>query len=72
MKVNLHPALPYEVPRNGPTPVFISDLVGENEIKWDGTAIVIGRNVDAHAVLFEAKLTWPDRCFLRSIKVAQE
>ena len=53
-------------------PVFISDLVGEDEIRFEADSIVFGCKVDVHVALFHLKLTENDRQFLRSVHVSIE
>jgi hypothetical protein len=49
--------------------VFRSDLIGEDEIRWDGKTLTIGRKVDVDILNFEMNLTHEDREFLRYVKV---
>jgi len=50
-------------------PVFRSELIGENEIRWENETLVIGRNVDMQALAFDLNLTDEDRDLLHQCKV---
>ena len=53
-------------------PVFVSDLIGEDEVRCEAYTIVVGRKVDLQAVLFHVNLTEDDRQFLRQLHVSTE